>query len=42
LAVAAALYMKNAYHINSTKITISPDNVKYMFEAIKNMYQLGF
>lgn len=42
LALAAALYMKNFYHVNSTKITISPDNVKYMFEAVKNMYQLGF
>lgn len=25
-----------------TKITISPDNVQYVFEAVKNMYENGF
>lgn len=42
LAVKAALYMKEYYHQTSTKLTISPDNVDYMFKAVKNMFDMGF
>lgn len=42
LAVAAALVMKNRYNQLSTKITISPDNIDYIFKAVQNMYNLGF
>lgn len=42
LAIAAALDWKEKTGQASTKITISPDNVKYMYNAIVNMYTLGF
>lgn len=42
LAISAALDQLNNYNNESTKITISPDNVKYLFKGFKNMVELGF
>lgn len=42
LAIAAALDWKEKSGQATTKITIAPDNVKYMYDAIVNMYKLGF
>lgn len=41
-AVAAAIHSLKLHNNNHTKITISPDNVNYVFEGIKNMIELGF
>ena len=42
LAIAAALDQLKNYGNPSTKITISPDNVSYLFAGFKNMVELGF
>lgn len=42
LAISAALDQLNNYNNTSTKITISPDNVSYLFKGFKNMIELGF
>lgn len=42
LAIAAALDQLKNYGNPSTKITISPDNVNYLFAGFKNMVKLGF
>ena len=42
LAITAALDQLNNYGNPSTKITISPNNVEYLFKGFKNMIKLGF
>ncbi len=42
LAISAALDQLNNYNNESTKITISPDNVEFLFKGFKNMVELGF
>lgn len=41
-AMAAALDQLNTYGNDSTKITLSPENISYVFEGVKNMYSHGF
>ncbi len=42
LAIAAALKELKDNGNNSTKITLSPDNISYTFEAVTNLISLGF
>ena len=42
LALEAALDWGKKTSNYNTKITIAPENVDYIFDAIKNMYSLGF
>ena len=42
LAVAAAVDNMNRFGNDGTKITLSPENIEYVFAAVKNMYSLGF
>ena len=41
-AIAAALHQLEFYGNDATKITLSPENISYVFEGVKNMYSLGF
>lgn len=42
-AIAAAIDYREKYNQNlGTKITISPSNVPYIFDALKNMVELGY
>lgn len=41
-AIAAALDQLEKYGNDATKITLSPENISYVFEGVKNMYSLGF
>lgn len=41
-AVAAALDQLKHYGNDATKITLSPTNIPYVFQGVKNMYELGF
>lgn len=42
IAIKAALDLSSRTLDTGTKITVSPDNVKYVFEGLKNMINLGF
>lgn len=42
LAISAALQELKENNNNSTKITLSPDNIKYTFEGVTNLISLGF
>ena len=42
IAIKAALHNAKKWGSNGTKITLSPDNVQYTFDAISNMINLGF
>ena len=42
LAIASALDQLHKWENDNTKITISPDNIDYLFEGFKNMIELGF
>ena len=41
-SIRAALDFKKRYGGKGTKITISPDNMKYIFKSVKNMVLLGY
>lgn len=40
-AIAAAMDRKNSNNLE-TKMTLSPDNISYIFDAIKNLISLGY
>lgn len=42
LAVRAALDQLHKYHNRATKITLAPANIKYVSDAVINMFELGF
>lgn len=42
MAIAAALDWKKRTTQDATKITIAPDNIQYIYDAVVNLYNLGF